>query len=349
MTDFQLEPPAPITPARQGGHEFAPDAASAARIKAIAREFAGGFIAIDTHSPEFDRMTRQIASIGSDEVRKLAGQAQKTMARGSIRERAISVINAQLARLRQMLERLNPGNGDELLKPRKFLGLFSRGTTLVSYFDRYQEAEGGIEAALGSMASSRDMLLQDNIAISAHRSAAWPLLASLAEAIAMCASLDERFEKLTSQIDKSDPAKAQKLRSTALFEVRQRHGDLLTQMAVSQQSYTMLGMIETNNLDLVKGIDRASATTISALQTAIIAAQTLTNQRIVLDRINGVRTAATSMIDQASGATAQGNDRMTLDSAEASKQIASLRTAFADVVSSVDNLEHHQQSALSSL
>src|SRR3546814_14854826 len=105
----------------------------------------------------------------------------------------------------------------------------------------------------------------------------------------MCANLDERFEKLCSQLDKSDPAKAQALRSTALFEVRQRHTDLLTQMAVSQQSYAMLALIGTNNNDLIKGIDRASSTTIAALQTAVVAAQTLAHQNLVLHRINGVQ------------------------------------------------------------
>src|SRR3546814_966971 len=80
------------------------------------------------------------------------------------------------------------------------------------------------------MMESRDMLFRDNVAISAHRASSRPLLAGLAEAIGMCANLDERFEKLCSQLDKSDPAKAQTLRSTALFEVRQRHTDLITQM-----------------------------------------------------------------------------------------------------------------------
>src|SRR3546814_3956429 len=116
----------------------------------------------------------------------------------------------------------------------------------------------------------------------------------------MLAKLDDRFEKLCSQLDKSYPAKAQTLRSTALFEVRQRHTDLLTQMAVSQQSYAMLGLIGTNNNDLIKGIDRASSTTIAALQTAVVAAQTLANQTLVLSRINGVQAAAGSLIDRAS-------------------------------------------------
>lgn len=349
MSGLSLDPPSSRPPAQSGEGEFDLSAEVSARIKAIAREFAGAFFSIDMASPEFDRMMQQIAAIGSDEVRRLAQQSQKMITRTTIREQAVSAVNVQLARLRAVLERLNPGAGDELIKPKKFLGLFPRASKVASYFDRYQDAEGNIETALTSMAQSRDMLLQDNIVLAANRSASRPLIASLAEAIAMCASLDERVEKLASQLDAKDPVRAGRLRSDILFEVRQRHGDLLTQMAVSRQNYATLRLIEANNLDLVKGIDRASATTIAALQTAIVAAQTLANQSLVLNRINGVQTAASSLIEQSSNATAAGNNQLSLDSDEASRQVASLRTAFADVVASVDSLERQQRSALSSL
>lgn len=345
MSDLQLQPPEAggVAP----GDEITLDAKAAARLKAVAREFAGSFLTIDIHNPEFDRSVSQIATIGSEEVRKLSEQARLTLSRSSVRDRAVAAINAQLARLRLVLDRLTPD--EDMLKPKKILGIFTRNSPISSYFDRYQSSEAEIEAALSTMMESRDMLFRDNVAISGHRTAARPLLVNLAEAIGMCASLDERFEKLSTQLDKSDPAKAQKLRSTALFEVRQRRNDLLTQMAVSQQSYAMLGMIGTNNLDLIKGIDRASSTTIAALQTAVVAAQTLANQNLVLDRINGVRVAAGSLIERASGATAEGNRQIDLAGSEAARQVASLRSAFADVRSSVVSLENQQQTALSSL
>src|SRR3546814_14223989 len=84
--------------------------------------------------------------------------------------------------------------------------------------DRYLSSEAEIEAALSTMMESRDMLFRDNVAISAHRASSRPLLAGLAEAIGMCANLDERFEKLCSQLDKSDPAKAQKLDRKRVWE-----------------------------------------------------------------------------------------------------------------------------------
>lgn len=349
MNGLELEPPVPGGPAQDPAGEFALSEATATRIKAVAREYAGGFVAIEAQSPEFDRMAARIAVIGADEVRALSDQARLAMARGGRREGAVAAVHAQLARLRAVLERLSPGTGDELLKPRKFLGLFPRGDALASYFDRYRASEGEIEAALATMATSRDTLLQDNIAVTAYRRTVRPMLSSLAEAIGLCASLDERFERLAGQLDVRDPAKAQRLRQVALFEARQRHGDLLTQMAVSQQSYALLGIVHANNLELVKGIDRASATTVAALQTAIVAAQTLANQQIVLDRIGGVTAAATALGDRASGASAAGNARLALDSAEASQQVAALRSAIAEVSASVDALDGQQQSALGSL
>lgn len=345
MNDLQLQPP-PASPAAQND-EFALDAKAAARLKAVAREFAGSFLALDSHNPEFERSVRQIATIGSEEVRKLSEQARLTLSRSTMRDQAVAAINAQLARLRVVLERLTPG--DDILKPKKFLGIFGRSSPILTYFDRYLSSEAEIEAALSTMMESRDMLFRDNVAISGHRAASRPLIAGLAEAIGMCANLDERFTKLCSQLDISDPAKAQALRSTALFEVRQRHTDLLTQMAVSQQSYAMLGLIGTNNSDLIKGIDRASSTTIAALQTAVVAAQTLANQNLVLGRINGVQAAAGSLIDRASASTSQGNQQIDLAGEEAAHQVAALRTAFAEVRTSVDSLENQQCSLLSSI
>jgi uncharacterized protein YaaN involved in tellurite resistance len=345
MSSFELEPPEPDVPAIQA--EFALDPKANSRLKAVAREFAGSFVSLDVNDPTFDRSIRQISTIGSDEIRKLSEQARLTLSRGNRRDVAVATINSELARLRLVLNRLMPS--EDILKTTKWFGIFARYPPIASYFDRYRSAEAEIETTLLSIAESRDMLLRDNFEISGHRSATRPLLINLAEAIGMCGHLDERFEKLSSQLDQIDPAKAQKLRSIALFEVRQRHTDLLTQMAVSRQSYAILSIIETTNLDLIKGVDRASSTTIAALQTAVVAAQTLTNQNLVLERINGVTTAASAPIDRAGNSTTRGNSQIDLDSSEAAQQVASLRSALADVGTSVDTLEGQQRRALSAL
>ena len=86
MNGLELEPPAPGGPAEDPADEFALSEATAARIKAVAREYAGAFVAIETQSPEFDRMAGRISTIGADEVRGLSDQARLAMARGGSRE-----------------------------------------------------------------------------------------------------------------------------------------------------------------------------------------------------------------------------------------------------------------------
>ena len=75
-----------------------------------------------------------------------------------------------------------------------------------------------------------------------------------------------------------------------LFSVRQKHQDLLTQLAVSVQGYLALDVIRRNNLELIKGVDRATTTTVSALRTAVIVAQALADQKLVLDQITALNT-----------------------------------------------------------
>src|SRR3546814_10265035 len=77
-----------------------------------------------------------------------------------MRDRAVAAINAQLARLRLVLDRLTPG--EDILKPKKFLGIFGRSNPILTYFDRYLSSEAEIEAALSTIMESRDMLFRDN-------------------------------------------------------------------------------------------------------------------------------------------------------------------------------------------
>src|SRR3546814_13540390 len=75
----------------------------------------------------------------------------------------------------------------------------------------------------------------------------------------------------------------------------QRTTDLLTHMAVTVQGYRALELVKKNNVELVKGVDRASTTTVSALRTAVTVAQALTNQKLVLEQITALNTTTAGM------------------------------------------------------
>jgi len=110
-------------------------------------------------------------------------------------------------------------------------------------------------------------------------------------------TLDQRLEDKANELDATDPAKSKAIRETALFYVRQRHQDLLTQMAVTVQGYLALDLVKKNNVELVKGVDRASTTTVSALRTAVTVAQAMANQKLVLEQITQLNTTTANIID----------------------------------------------------
>jgi len=102
-------------------------------------------------------------------------------------------------------------------------------------------------------------------------------------------------------IQATDPARAKVLNEDMLFYVRQKNQDLLTQLAVSVQGYLALDVIRRNNVELIKGVQRATTTTISALRTAVIVAQAMANQKLVLDQITALNTTTSTMIESTSG------------------------------------------------
>ena len=57
-----------------------------------------------------------------------------------------------------------------------------------------------------------------------------------------------------------------------------------------------MDLIRKNNLELIKGVDRARSTTIAALRTAVIVAEALANQKMVLDQIDAINTTTNNMI-----------------------------------------------------
>eukprot|EP01036_Dinobryon_divergens_P046201 gene46201-61783_t len=105
-----------------------------------------------------------------------------------------------------------------------------------------------------------------------------------------------KLDAKARELDATDPEKARVIREEMLFYSRQKVTDLLTQLAVNIQGYLALDMIRKNNLELMKGVDRATTTTVAALRTAVIVAQALSNQKLVLDQISALNATTGNLI-----------------------------------------------------
>ena len=139
------------------------------------------------------------------------------------------------------------------------------------------------------------------------------------------------------------------LKNDLLFPVRQKRTDLLTQLAVSVQGYLALDLIKRNNVELVKGVDRATTTTVSALRTAVIVAQALANQKLVLDQITALNETTGSLIESTSEMLKEQTGQVSQQAYEATVGIDKLEKAFANVYATMDEIDEFKIRSLDTM
>src|SRR5204863_5169092 len=118
---------------------------------------------------------------------------------------------------------------------RKLLGVIPFGDKLRDYFDRYEGAQSHINAILNGLYKGQDELRKDNAALEQEKVHLWETMQRLAQYVYIAEHLDSALEARIGEIDAADHERATALRNDVLFYVRQKHQDLLTQLAVSIQ------------------------------------------------------------------------------------------------------------------
>jgi uncharacterized protein YaaN involved in tellurite resistance len=174
-------------------------------------------------------------------------------------------------------------------------------------------------------------------------------MARLNQYVYVAERLDARLSATIVELEAADPARAKAMREDVLFYVRQKHQDLLTQLAVSIQGYLAIDIVVKNNLELVKGVDRASTTTVAALRTAVLVAQALANQKLVLDQITALNTTTSRMIETTSVMLADNSTKIQAGAASASVGLPELQRAFANIYATMDAIDQYKVAALDNM
>ncbi|MGY2733225.1 toxic anion resistance protein [Sphingomonas sp. UYP23] len=310
--------------------------------------FVDDLVAQDVNSPEFGKRVDAIAAMGQKEIRAAADQSNRFLDRPVKAMDGESGVGADLTELRRTIEKLDPSVNSKLLSGR---GMLSKvfGGGINTYFDKYRSSQSHISAILKTLARGKDELLMDNAAIDTERANLWAAMGRLEQMIVLSKEMDARLEDKANDLDHSDPAKAKALRESALFYVRQRTQDLLTQMAVTVQGYLALDLVKKNNVELVKGVDRASTTTVSALRTAVTVAQALANQKLVLDQITALNTTTANIIDATGKLLKSQTATIHEQAAAATIPVETLQRAFQNIYDTMDAIDTFKLKALDSM
>ena len=350
-----LTPPEPVAAITDGeaAGMIQLDPSTAGKIDAVVNGYITSIASLDPQSPDFATKLNAIQSMGDDEIRqsatvsnRLLDKPVKAMESGPFSKGA--TVSKSLVDLRRTVEDLDPSQ-QGLLTAQHVFGLIPFGNRLRDYFARYQSAQGHLNAIIQALYHGQDELRQDNAAIEQEKVNVWDIKGKLEQYIYMAGKLDAALAAQIDQIGKTNPERAKALREDALFYVRQKRQDLLTQLAVNVQGYLALELVRRSNLELIKGVDRATTTTVSALRTAVIVAQALTNQKLVLNQITALNTTTGNLIESTSAMLKEQSDQIQQEAGSATISVEKLQAAFANIYATMDMIDAYKLQALDSM
>jgi uncharacterized protein YaaN involved in tellurite resistance len=351
-----LTPPAAIQPVAQdqAGQMVKLDPAAVTKLDDKVKEFVDTVVSSDAQSDPFKDRVEAIHNLGSKEIRasanvsnRLLDKPVKAMEGGLFND--TTPISKSLVDLRKTVEDLDPTHQGDLFSPQRLLGVIPFGNKLRDYFMRYQSSQSHINAIINALYAGQDELRKDNAAIEQEKVNLWNLMQQLQEYVYVGRKIDSALEDRVATIEASDPEKARVVKEEMLFYVRQKVQDLLTQQAVNIQGYLAMDMVRRNNLELIKGVDRATTTTVAALRTAVIVAQALANQKLVLDQITALNTTTSSLIESTSQLLRKQTVDIHQQAASSTLSIESLQKAFANIYESMDMISTYKVEALASM
>ncbi len=327
------------------------EAAALPGLDAKVEGYLASLMSAEPRSPEFTAKAADVRTMGDQDIRRAAESSNrllkspvKALQEGGLAEG--SKVGSTLLELRRTVEDLDP---KEATGTKKFLGMIPFGDRVTDYFHKYQSAEGHLDAILHALRDGQDELGKDNAALNLEKQQLWEAMGRLNQYVYVAERLDSRLAAGIADIEAINPEKSKALRDDVLFYVRQKHQDLLTQLAVSIQNYLAIDIVIKNNIELIKGVDRASTTTISALRTAVMVAQALGNQKLVLTQITALNTPTSSLIERTSEMLRDNSADIQQQAASATIGLPQLEAAFQNIYATMDTIDSFKLQALDNM
>lgn len=348
--DSMLQPPEAVQSVQaQEAPEMVPlSAEDRARLEQMARAFAEDVLSAGAHTPEFKRKLDAVHELGLPEQRAAAQSSNRMLDRplratrtGALAEG--SDILRGLTDLRHTVEDLDPSRTPT---PRRFFGKLPGAKKVQNALDKYQSAQAHLNGILEALYRGQDELRRDNATIETEKVHLWETMQKLRQYAHVGKAVDEALTERLAVLHQTDPEKARMVSEELLFAVRQRVTDLLTQLAVSIQGYLALDLVRRNNLELIKGVDRATTTTVSALKTALMVSQALGTQQAVLGQVTALNDTTGKMIGSTASLLKKQSTEIQRQAGSATVDPQIIQAAFRDVYGALDAISAYRQQAL---
>ena len=346
---FDLEIPEPEEVKEKVQQELAVTEAHAKVIDNTAQAKGEEIMAVDLDSVASRReITHAVEDLGSDLVRKSSSKNDILARRMADLSRSGSEsgeVAKGLEDLAIKMRDLDP-SGIDFMKQGAIGRFFN---PVRRYFDRYKTADAEIADIVKSLDKGRETLRKDNVTLELEAGGMRDLTKQLNQRLEMAQDLDVYLSNALDNYraeNGGDDDKTRFLEEEVIFPLRQKIMDFQQLLVVNQQGIVAMEVIRKNNLELIRAVDRAESVTVAALRTAVTVAGALYNQRIVLEKVQALNAATNDMISATSRMLKEQGVAVQRQATEASVSPETLKQAFSDALSALNDISTYKQRAL---
>ncbi|MEE0939456.1 toxic anion resistance protein [Methanobrevibacter sp.] len=317
-------------------------------IKDKANENAVAIFEADFDNPsERDSILRPLENFGMDDMTKSSQKNELLATRFvdiSKGGQDAENIGDKLSELDRQMRNLDPSKIDFTKK-----GVLGNLMNPVrKYFAKYEKAETAISNIIKSLDDSGRVLQNDNVTILNEENNLREITNKLLADIELGKQMDDSIEQQIQQaeMDGVDPEKIKFVKEEILFPLRQRIMDMQQLIVVNQQGIVSLNVIRRNNLELIRGVNRAKNVTVSALRTGVMVARALYDQKLVMDKIQILNETTENIIESTSHMLRQQGSEIQKHSAEAMISPEILKASFAEALAAIEDVSNYKEQAL---
>ena len=252
-----------------------------------------------------------------------------------------------LLSLQEKVNEINPNRVDFTMGTirRLFSKLPGLGTPLARWFAKYQAVDSVINDIIGSLKDGRAQLERDSNTLRDDQIRMRELTFKLQDYVSLAQVMDTKLTDVVSSAT-LDESRKKFIEEEILFPLKQRIMDLQQQLAVNQQGVLATEVIIRNNKELVNGVNRALNVTVTALNTAATLQIALQHQKKVLQGVEAVTDTTNDLIAGTAEQLKTQGTEIQKRAATTQLDIETLKTAFLNVQSALDDISEFRRNAL---
>jgi uncharacterized protein YaaN involved in tellurite resistance len=340
---------APLSVAEPVASEIAPlDPDTRERVEAQVDAFVEALLSADLHSEDFRKRIDSAFKLGRREITE-ATRMNSSFLKQSYRGLSDTVAFESMARLRTIMDQLDPGKQGDLLSVNRFFGIIPGGTKLKAYLRRFQSAESQIAVLIEQLAAAQDDLERDVIALEEAKGQLWTAMQNLRAAGHFAKVLQDKLQAKVEQLRHTVPLRAKALEQEALYYAAQNLEGILTQQAVTTNGYLALDPLKKTARELSIGIDRLKTTGTSALAIAQMLAIATGNQARVQAALTASKAVVSHLVVQTSVQLGQHVQSVGKNASDPLIEIGKLQTVFDNTFKALDVMDNFRSAAIANM